>query len=80
MTHYGRGMQKAAYVLGMSPETFDHAADLAGLGVLAAVPAYHLYKHIRGTDKDTPTLDHAVDLAGLGVLAVPSAIRLMKHH
>lgn len=72
-------MIKAAYVLGMSPDTFGHVADLAGLAILAGIPARHLYKNLTSGEPVDKT-DAALDLAGLGALATPTIIKMVKGH
>lgn len=74
MRTYAWGMQKASQVLGMHPETLEHVAELAGLGLLAAYPAYHLYNDYQEGDLRG---EHMAELAGLGVLAAPTAIKLL---
>lgn len=77
MKPYAQGMLKAASVLGMSPGSFNHVADLAGLALLAGVPVRHIYKSMTSGEPIDKT-DTALDLAGLGVLATPTIIRLAK--
>lgn len=75
MNRYTAGRLKAAYVLGMTPKTFEHVTDLAGLGLLAAYPAYHLYQNVKD---DKPLGENAAELAGLGILAASPAIAMAR--
>lgn len=75
MRGYASGMQKAAYVLGMSPATFKEITELVGLGALGAYPAYHLYDDIKN---DKPMGEHLVELGGLGLLGAPNIMKLVK--
>lgn len=74
MRGYAEGFIKAAYVLGMSPDTFSHVAEMAGLGALAAYPTYHLYKALQ---EDEPVGEHVMELGGLGLLAAPTAMKIL---
>ena len=79
MRPYEHGMVKAAYVLGMSPESFGHVSELAGLALLAGIPARQLYKNLT-QDAPVDKTDVGLDLAGLGILATPSIIKMVKGH
>ena len=59
----------------------EAAAELTGLGLIAAPVAHTLYlKHFKHRDptEREQTVHHVADLAGLGVLAAPYAKRLMQ--
>jgi 3-hydroxyisobutyrate dehydrogenase-like beta-hydroxyacid dehydrogenase len=58
--------------------SFAHAAELIGLGVLAA-PAAHELKNEEGAKQFwTPKKKAVAEVAGLGILGVPSAIHFAK--
>lgn len=65
--------EKSAFVVGFEKKAnFAHAAELAGLGILAA-PATHELANKEQADKFwTPRKKAIADVAGLGVLAAPS--------
>jgi hypothetical protein len=74
---------------GLRSERGGHGAELAGLGMLAALPADHMQAKLRagrGGDWQRKSLlggeaGHAIgDIAGLGTLAAPSALHLLGKH
>lgn len=77
MRRYAEGMQKAAYVLGMNPETFNRVAEMTGLAALSAYPAYEVY---RGLQEDKPVGKNVMELAGLGLLGAPTIMKILKGH
>lgn len=57
-------------------EMAGHAAEVGGLGILAAPTVQHL----RGEKKEMSDRKKAAyELGGLGVLAAPSAVKLYQH-
>jgi len=62
---------------GFFAQNADHLLDLAGLGTLAAAPAYDMLAPKDFKEKH-PHLEHGLDLAGLGVLAGIPLRHLLK--
>lgn len=61
---FWRGFEKQA-------NTWTHAAELGGLGILAAHPAHNIIK-------GKSDWGDKAEVAGLGVLAAPSAVEMAK--
>ncbi len=65
-------MQKLAFAF---PEAAGHAAEVAGLGILARPTI----QKMRGQQVSERS-EHLHELGGLGILAVPSAVNLAGHY
>jgi hypothetical protein len=69
---FKKGFEKVAGIMDTVKQTYKkipaHHLDQAGLGLLAAAPAYHGYKAIKNKDKGEAGLA-ASELGGLGLLS-----------
>lgn len=67
------GQQKTAFERGFEKKAnFAHAAELAGLGILAAPATHELANKEQAEKVWTPKKKAIADVVGLGVLAAPS--------